>query len=111
MICVLTPESVHESIVRRESIKRNSLKVVKYNPILDDPENMSAQNFSDAYLIIRLADMYLKKLLKSSKFLDEYQVKSIIYDILCGLKYLHKANIIHRDLKPGNILINDDCTV
>jgi serine/threonine protein kinase len=111
MICVLTPESVHESIVRRESIKRNSLKVVKYNPILDDPENMSAKNFSDAYLIIRLADMDLKKLLKSSKFLDEYQVKSIIYDILCGLKYLHKANIIHRDLKPGNILINDDCTV
>lgn len=111
MICVLTPESVHESIVRRESIKRNSLKVVKYNKILDDPDSMSAQNFSDAYLIIRLADMDLKKLLKSSKFLDEYQVKSIIYDILCGLKYLHKANIIHRDLKPGNILINDDCTV
>jgi mitogen-activated protein kinase 1/3 len=111
MICVLTPESVHESIVRRESIKRSSLKVVKYNKILDDPDSMSAQNFSDAYLIIRLADMDLKKLLKSSKFLDEYQVKSIIYDILCGLKYLHKANIIHRDLKPGNILINDDCTV
>ena len=111
MICVLTPESVHESIVRRESIKRNSLKVVKYNPILDDPENMSAKNFSDAYLIIRLADMDLKKLLKSSKFLDEYQVKSIIYDILCGLKYLHTAKIIHRDLKPGNILVNDDCTV
>lgn len=111
MICVLTPESVHESIFRRESIKRNSLKVIKYNPILDNPDNMSAKNFNDAYLVIRLADMDLKKLLKSSKFLDEYQVKSIIYDILCGLKYLHKANIIHRDLKPGNILINDDCTV
>ena len=55
--------------------------------------------------------MDLKKLLKSSKHLEETQVKSIVYDILCALKYLHAANIIHRDLKPGNILVNDDCTI
>ena len=55
--------------------------------------------------------MDLKKLLKSSKHLEETQVKSIVYDILCGLKYLHAAKIIHRDLKPGNILVNDDCTI
>lgn len=86
------------------------MKVVK--PIDDDHiSNQNPKNFNDAYLIIRLADMDLKKLLKSSKFLDESQVKSIIYDILCGLKSLHKAKIIHRDLKPGNILVNDDCTV
>lgn len=55
--------------------------------------------------------MDLKKLLKSSKYLEENQVKSIVYDILCGLNYLHKAQVIHRDLKPANILINDDCTI
>tara|TARA_Y100000991_G_scaffold210829_1_gene192545 strand:+ start:2716 stop:3867 length:1152 start_codon:yes stop_codon:yes gene_type:complete len=31
-----------------------------------------------------------------------------IYQILCGLSYLHQRNIIHRDLKPGNILIKKD---
>lgn len=38
-------------------------------------------------------------------------MKSIVYDILCGLKYMHSGGIIHRDLKPSNILVNDDCTI
>lgn len=38
-------------------------------------------------------------------------IKTIIYKLLCGIKYLHSAKIIHRDLKPANILINEDCSV
>jgi len=73
------------------------------------PKDMN--NVRDAYLVIEKCDMDLKKLLRSNKHLEEIQCKSIIYDILCGLKYLHSAQICHRDLKPENILVNDDCTI
>ena len=68
-------------------------------------------SFNEVYLVLRKCDMDLKKLIKSGKHLEETQVKSIVYDILCGLNYLHKAKIIHRDLKPGNVLVNNDCTI
>jgi cyclin-dependent kinase 8/11 len=32
-------------------------------------------------------------------------LKSLIYQLLNGLQYLHDSHILHRDLKPANILI------
>jgi mitogen-activated protein kinase 1/3 len=49
--------------------------------------------------------------LKSSIFLSELHIQTIIYNLLCGIKYMHSARVIHRDIKPANILINEDCTI
>ena len=35
----------------------------------------------------------------------------ILYQILCGIRYLHECDVIHRDLKPENILIDSDCSI
>ena len=32
-------------------------------------------------------------------------VPNIIYQVLCGLQWIHSADIIHCDLKPQNILV------
>ena len=98
---------------RRLIRELNILKTVKHPCVnrLNWVIKPESEEFKEVYLVLDRCDMDLKKLLKSSKHLEEAQVKSIVYDILCGLNYLHKSQIIHRDLKPANILINDDCTI
>ena len=36
-------------------------------------------------------------------------MKSLLYQLLCGLLYMQSGNLVHRDLKPSNILVNSNC--
>ena len=51
----------------------------------------------------------LAAIIRSGQPLTDAHFQSFIYQILCGLKYVHSANVLHRDLKPGNLLVNADC--
>src|SRR5277367_6303515 len=51
----------------------------------------------------------LAAIIRSGQPLTDAHYQSFIYQVLCGLKYIHSANVLHRDLKPGNLLVNADC--
>lgn len=54
-------------------------------------------------------DLY--KVIASNQFFEMDHIRYILYQVLCGLLYMHSAGVIHRDLKPANILLNEDVSV
>eukprot|EP00475_Leptophrys_vorax_P004206 TRINITY_DN1251_c0_g1_i1.p1 TRINITY_DN1251_c0_g1~~TRINITY_DN1251_c0_g1_i1.p1 ORF type:complete len:474 (+),score=140.17 TRINITY_DN1251_c0_g1_i1:58-1479(+) len=72
---------------------------------------LSKQDFEDLYMVVEFMQSDLHRIIYSDNELSEDHIAYIVYQILCGLKYIHSAKVIHRDLKPGNILINADCQV
>lgn len=60
-------------------------------------------------IFTELMEADLAAIIRSGQPLTDAHFQSFIYQILCGLKYIHSANVLHRDLKPANLLVNADC--
>lgn len=79
--------------------------------LFDIIEPQDKETFNKIYLVLNLSESDLKKVIKSAINLEMKHISIVVYNLLCGIKYLHSANIVHRDLKPANVLINEDCSV
>lgn len=59
-------------------------------------------------LVFEFLHQDLKKYLDATgdAGLEDYTVKSFLYQLLQGVNYCHEHRVLHRDLKPQNLLIN-----
>uniref|UniRef100_A0A914LS82 Stress-activated protein kinase JNK n=1 Tax=Meloidogyne incognita TaxID=6306 RepID=A0A914LS82_MELIC len=70
------------------------------------PQN-SLDEFDDLYLVMELMNASLCQV--TAMDLDHERLSFLLYQMLCGVNYMHKASIVHRDLKPSNIVVNYQC--
>ena len=78
-----------------------------------DVQNGNLDNLNEIFLIMEFGGSDLSKLLENvpNNELNENHILAILYNLLCGINFIHSAKIIHRDMTPPNILIDEDCQV
>ena len=82
------------------------LKMVRHANLVELKEAFRKKGI--VYLVFEYVQSNLLEVLqKSPDGLDPEIIRSLIYQLLKGLAYLHSLNIMHRDIKLQNLLISD----
>ncbi len=78
--------------------------VVKFERFFEDDRNV--------YIILEIChNQSLMEMVRRRRRLSEAETKSLTWQLLLALKYLHGQNIIHRDLKLGNMFLDRNMSV
>jgi serine/threonine protein kinase len=99
------PEGIPSTAIREICILREL-----QNPNIVDLKDVVATD-DKLYLVFEYVDQDLKQYLDSiprEHPVDPKIVKSLLYQLVQAVAYLHSKRILHRDLKPQNILITSN---
>ncbi|CAG7728557.1 unnamed protein product [Allacma fusca] len=107
----LNEDGVPVSILREISLIRQLDKfqhpnIVRFLDVCHGPRHGGESNFT-LFLVFEYVERDLAKFIQITPK-DELtsKIKNILFQILCGVDFLHSQRIIHRDLKPQNLLIS-----
>lgn len=97
-------EGIPSTAIREISLLKelNHPNIVKLHDVLHTPKKLT--------LVFEYVEQDLKKILDANNLqgLEIKLTKSLLYQLITGIDYIHKHKVLHRDLKPANLLINKD---
>ena len=97
-------EGIPSTAIREISLLKelNHINIVKLYEVMHNSKKLT--------LVFEYVEQDLKKIIDSTngKGLDMKYLKSLLYQLLRGVDYIHKSKVLHRDLKPQNLLISKD---
>ncbi len=78
-----------------------ALRALKHSSIIHCKEYIFEEKSRRAHLVFEFMDMgSLERVcrLRTTPFTDA-ELRSIVYQVLCGLEFMHRQGFIHRDIK------------
>ena len=80
---------------------------LNHKNIITYKEIVCGSSYDKIYAVMEYMDYELKNLIITHHYMFSMRnIKSIIYQILKGVNFIHSNWVIHRDIKSSNILIN-----
>lgn len=93
----------------------SALRILKEHPNIVSLEYAAASatgsTINEIDLVFERYATDLDQIIRSRQTLSIEHIQFFLYQILCGIHYVHSAKLVHRDLKPSNILTNADCHI
>ena len=77
-------------------------------------EDVYRMEYDTIFLVTNYIQVDLKKVLESvanGTQISLDHAKTLMYNSLNGLNFLHQCGVIHRDIKPENMLMGKNCEV
>lgn len=92
------------------------LREIKFNRLLRGHDNLvqlrnvllpaDVCTFHDTFLVFDRMPCDLARVIKSRKPIGSDSIKFLMFQLLRGLLYFHRAGVLHRDIKPSNLLVD-----
>ncbi|PNH08866.1 Cyclin-dependent kinase G-1, partial [Tetrabaena socialis] len=87
----------------------STLRELRHDNIVRLKDIIATVNGNHVHLVLEFLDCDLRHYLDTyPQASDPARIKSIIYQILRGIRHAHANSIMHRDLKPQNVLVGVD---
>lgn len=110
-LSLLEPYKNEVEILKRLS-NTNSPYFLKFYSESLTTETMGNRQLNVFRMEMEFVDLTLKKhkeeRMASKQGYSENEIMKIMFQIICGFKFLLTLNIVHNDIKPSNILISEE---